>query len=331
MKERWAVGVDLGGTKLVVAGVDGGGEIRDSLRMPTKVEEGVPAVERDIVEAVRVLTERAGTPALGVGIGIAGQIDGQSGTVRFAPNLNWREVPLRADLEEALEMAVVVTNDVRAATWGEWLHGAGRGYDDLICLYVGTGIGGGIVSGGRMVSGCTNTAGEIGHLTVDIDGPPCTCGNRGCLEALAGGWAIARQAQEMIDRNPEAGRTLLAGAGGVREAVSAETVAIAAHGGDGLSLRLLDDAGRALTAGCVSLVNTFNPCMLILGGGVIDGLPEMIDTVRRGVAQNALAAATSSLRIVPAALGPSAGVVGAAGLVTRGFGADKEVLSGGRG
>ena len=153
MNGLWAVGVDLGGTKVEAARVEWGGKIVDSLRMATNVEGGPAAVERDIVEAAKLLMERAGTAPVGIGVGVAGQIEKQTGRVLFAPNLRWRGTPLRADLEEALEIVAVVTNDVRASTWGEWLYGAGKGWDDLICLYVGTGIGGGVVSGGRMAVG----------------------------------------------------------------------------------------------------------------------------------------------------------------------------------
>ena len=296
--------------------------------MATKAEAGPAAVERDIVEAARLLIERAGTPPVGIGVGVAGQVEKQTGRVLFAPNLRWRETPLAADLEEALEIVAVVVNDVRAIAWGEWLYGAGKGYDDLICLYVGTGIGGGVVSGGRMLSGRANSAGELGHIVIDMNGPPCTCGNKGCLEALAGGWAIAKQAQEMISRDPASGSMLLAAAGGVLEGVRAETVAACAHRGDALSLSLLDRVGRALSAGCVSLVNAFNPGRLILGGGVIDGLPELIDRARRGVMQDALATASAACEIVPGMLGPDAGVIGAASLAMRSHGGEVEGVRG---
>jgi glucokinase len=325
----WTVGVDVGATKLEVARVELGGKVVDSIRTPTKVEGGPAATERDIVEAARLLMERAGTAPFGIGVGVAGQIERKTGRVLFAPNLNWREVPLRADLEEALEMAAVVTNDVRAITWAEWLYGAGKGYEDVICLYVGTGIGGGVVSGGRVMAGRANSAGELGHIVIDMNGPPCTCGNRGCLEAFAGGWAIARQAREMIARDPEGGGMLLALVGGAAEAVTSETVAHCAHRGDALSLSVLDVVSRALTAGCVSLVNAFSPGRLVLGGGVIDGLPEMIDRVRRGVMQDALALPAASCEIVPGMLGPVAGVVGAASLAMRLFGGETEGPVGG--
>ncbi len=311
------MGVDLGGTKLEVACVDEHGEIRDALRMATNVHGGPAVIEADIERMSRDLWERAGSPPAGIGVGIPGQVDPQGGRVLFTPNLGWRDVPLRADLERLLGIPAVVTNDVRAITWGERLHGAGRGIDDLVCLYVGTGIGGGVVSAGRLLEGCTSVAGELGHMTIDLNGPPCTCGNRGCLEALAGGWAIARQAREMVKKDEWAGETILSMAGDSPETISAETVAKAASVGDPLAHSLLENVGRALIAGCVSLVNVFNPCRLILGGGVIDGVPELIDKVRSGVKQWALPAATIGLEVVPGLLGNRAGAIGAASLAMR--------------
>ena len=207
--------------------------------------------------------------------------------VRFAPNLKWREVALGDRLHQALDLPVVVANDVRAATWGEWLHGAGQGAEDLICLFIGTGIGGGVVSGGRMLSGCSNTAGELGHITVDMNGPRCTCGNRGCLEALAGGWAIARRAREAIQADPAAGKALLQAAGlkepVALEAIDTKVVAAAARAQDPMARLLVDEVARALIAGTVGLVNAFNPCRLILGGGVMQGLPELLDRIATGI------------------------------------------------
>jgi glucokinase len=311
MKGRWAAGIDVGGTKIEAAAVDAGGMAGSAIRTATDVAAGPKGVTAAIVEAVRALTDQAGTPPAGVGVGIAGQIDASTGSVRFAPNLGWHDVPLAAGIKAALGVAVIVTNDVRAAAFGEWRHGAGRGYDDLVCVYVGTGIGGGIVSGGRMLAGCANTAGEIGHIVVEADGPPCTCGGRGCLEALAGGWAIGKAARTAIEEGVEGSGSLLAAAGGAVERVSAEAVAKAAAAGDALALHLLEKAGRALAAGCVSLVNAFNPCRLILGGGVIDGVPGLIYRVRDGVSRYALPAAAASVEVVAADLGRVAGVVGA--------------------
>jgi glucokinase len=313
----WAIGVDLGGTKVEVAQVDAAGILRQRLRRPTDVKDGPSAVEAEIVEAVHDLRAKIGSSPTGVGVGVAGQVDGENGVVRFAPNLDWHNVPLQADLNEALDLPVVVTNDVRAATWGEWWHGAGQGCDDLVCLFLGTGIGGGIVSGGRMLSGCSNSAGELGHITVDLNGPPCHCGNRGCLEALAGGWAIARQAQEAVSAQPDVASALLEMSGGRPESITAKMVVQAAHRGDVLARHLVDRMTQALIAGAVSLVNAFNPCRLILGGGLIEGMPELIQQVDQGLQQRALAAAYAPLRVLPAQLHNDAGAVGAASMVMR--------------
>jgi glucokinase len=318
---NWTIGVDLGGTKVEAAAVDAGGAILRKIRRPTPVAGGPEAVTAEIVEMVSGL--RGAGPAvglLGVGLGVAGQIEADTGMVRFAPNLGWRDVPFKRNLAQALKLPVALTNDVRAATWGEWLHGAGQGCDDLICLFVGTGIGGGVVSGGRMLTGCSNTAGELGHTTVALGGPLCTCGRRGCLEALAGGWALAREARDAIQADPEGGRGLLEAAAALKqspatpEEVTAQAVARAAQNGDPLARRLVAAAAQALVAGCASLVNAFNPCRLILGGGVMEGLPELVARLARDVAREALQAATGSLQVLPARLHGEAGVIGAAAL-----------------
>jgi glucokinase len=323
-QEPWAIGVDLGGTKVEVAVVDAGGKILQRLKKPTNVAAGPDGIIAEIAGMVQQLRQ-AGPPfpLAGVGVGVAGQINASSGMVRFAPNLNWREVPFRDRLQTALALPVVVTNDVKAATWGEWRHGAGQGAEDLICLFIGTGIGGGVVSGGRMLEGCTNTAGELGHITTDLDGPPCTCGHRGCLEALAGGWAIARRAREAIRDAPAAGKAFFKAAGlkepVAPEDINAAVVAAAARAQDPLAQLLVDEVARALIAGTVSLVNAFNPCRLILGGGVMQGLPELLARIDAGIRGLALNAATEGLQVLPARLKGDAGVVGAATLAIRSF------------
>ena len=318
-QEPWAIGVDLGGTKVEVAVVNAGGKILQRLKQPTNVETGPERIMAAIAGMVQQLQDRGPkTPPAGVGVGVAGQINAATGLVRFAPNLNWREIPFRERLQTALTLPVVVTNDVRAATWGEWRHGAGQGVQDLICLFIGTGIGGGVVSGGRMLEGCTNTAGELGHITTDLNGPSCTCGHRGCLEALAGGWAIARRAREAIRDDPTAGKAFLQAAGlkepVAPEDVNAAVVAAAARAHDPLARRLVDEVARALIAGTVSLVNAFNPCRLILGGGVMAGLPELTGRIEAGIRGAALNASSEGLEVMGARLKGDAGVVGAATL-----------------
>jgi len=304
------LGVDLGGTKVAVGQVDAEGNITASHVYPTQVERGPDAVIADIVICVRTSLGEGARDAAALGIGVAGQVDPATGTVHFAPNLNWHEVPLGVELERRLGIPVVVINDVRAAAWGEWAHGAGQGVNDLVTLFVGTGVGGGIVSGSKMLVGCTNTAGELGHLTIVVGGRKCTCPNSGCLEAYVGGWAIAEQAREAVERDSAVGQRLVAIAGGLQE-INARTVTQAFREGDPLARRLVDEISRHLAAGMVGLVNAYNPCLFILGGGVVEGLPELAAMVEGPVRAHALESAVRGLRIARAALGNQAGVIGA--------------------
>ena len=311
--EVMTIGVDLGGTKVETALVDAAGRILVSRRQPTNPEKGPDAVVANIVADIKTCQVEAGKTAEGIGVGVAGQSD-RTGTLRFSPNLGWRNVSLKMKLEDALDIPVVINNDVRAATWGEWRHGAGQGVDDMVCLFIGTGIGGGVISGGQLLSGCSNTAGELGHMTIVAGGRRCHCPNRGCLEAYAGGWAIAERAQEAVNTNPQAAQRLVALAGDIQQ-ISAATVTQACSEGDSLACCLVEETAQYLAAGVVGIINTFNPCLLVLGGGVIQGRPEYVSEVERIVRENALPTAVADLRIVRAALGDKAGVIGAAALV----------------
>lgn len=272
------VGVDLGGSKVEAALVDRHGEIVGGSRRATGSERGPEGILADLVACLSEDCLPAATySVLGVGVGVAGQVDRETGTVLHAPNLKWDTLPLEERLEQAIHLPVFVFNDVQAATYGEWTCGVGRGVDDLVCLFIGTGIGGGVVSHGSLVRGCGGTAGELGHTTIDWRGPQCTCRNRGCLEAFAAGWAIARRAREHVAEHAAGARGLLALADGAIENVTAKTVAQAARDGDPLAERLVWETGEALGVGVASIANAFNPCLAILGGGVIDGMPQLVD------------------------------------------------------
>jgi glucokinase len=318
---EWAIGVDLGGTKIDVAQVDASGKVHARLRMPTDVKNGPGAVEMQILNAVNDLCGKNFTSApVGIGIGVAGQVESETGVVRFAPNLNWHDMPLLGNLKKALRISGVAINDVRAATWGEWLYGAGQNCRDMVCVFVGTGIGGGIVSGGQLLNGSSNTAGEIGHIIVDMNGPVCYCGNRGCLEAFAGGRAIGRRTREAITADPGSGEYLLKLSGGELNGITNKMVAEAARAGDALSMQIMDRMAEALIAGCASIVNSFNPSRLVLGGGVIEGFPELILRVEEGIKKRALPAAVAGLTVMPAQLKSDSGVVGAAAIAMQAFG-----------
>lgn len=304
------LGVDLGGTKVEAGLVDPQGHVVVSHRNPTHPDKGPDGVIADVLSCIDSCLAQAGKSAVGAGVGIAGQVTAD-GIVRLAPNLRWQDVPLRTRLEDALHIPVVVTNDVRAAAYGEWRHGAGVGSNDVVCIFVGTGIGGGVITAGRLLLGTGNAAGEVGHTTLIAGGRLCRCGNRGCLEAYAGGWAIAERAQEAVRRDADAGRALVALAGEV-ERVSAADVAGAFRNGDPLASRLARETVELLAAGVTGIVNAFNPELLILGGGVISGLPEWVDYIDSEVHARALPAAAEPLRVTKASLGGHAGMIGAA-------------------
>lgn len=301
-----AIGVDIGGTKVAVACVDRSGRILESRKFPTQREPQL------LIETlVKTIKEMSQSPSK-VGVGLAGQIVEKTGVVTFAPNLGWRDLPFQTLLQEALKVPVVIMNDVRAATWGEWKHGAGSGLNDLVCLFIGTGIGGGVVTGGELMRGASNCAGELGHMTIQIKGPLCTCGNHGCLEALAGGWALAMHAQLAVQTETRQGERLLELCGGQVENISARTIVEASLQGDPLSQQIVERAIEALTASCVGIVNAFNPARLILGGGLGSALPQLVERIQEGVQRSSLTAAKESLTIVQSQLKNEAGMVGAA-------------------
>ena len=312
--ESLTVGVDIGGTKMETALVDAQGNILASSRRPSGINLDPAMAIADITACVGELQAEASAASVAaVGLGVAGQIDSDNGIVRESPNLpKWSNVPIRHELERALSIPAFAINDVQAATWGEWQKGAGQGVLDLVCMFVGTGIGGGIVANGRMYTGATGSAGELGHTVVDYRGPSCRCGNWGCLEAHAGGWAIALRAQQAVATDPEAGKAMLALAQDDPEALTAATVSEAAHQGDPLAQRLVAEVGEALGAGVASVVNAFNPSLVIMGGSVIEGLPELMGMVKESVQRRALPSARDAVEVVKAQLGNHAVVVGAA-------------------
>jgi len=311
--QDWAIGVDLGATKIEVALINFQGFIKDRLRIPTEIHEGYNSVINRIASSIDKLRgQNPGIASSAIGVGVAGQVEKNTGLVSYAPNLEWHRVNIQEALSEKVNIPIVVCNDVRAATWGEWLYGAGKGCNHLVCVFVGTGIGGGIVSSGQMLEGFNNTAGEIGHITLDINGAQCHCGNRGCFEALASGWAIERDARMAVKEDRNAGKKLLEISGGETVNITAKAVADAALQSDPLSKLLINNITTALIAGSISIVNTLGPHRLIFGGGVIEGIPGLIGKIEKGVKKYALGTAASRLEVLPASLHEDSVVVGAA-------------------
>jgi glucokinase len=266
----------------------------------------------DVLDGIEVCLSKTGQKAKALGVGVAAQVD-RKGFVRNSQNLGWRNVPLKKMLEKQLDLPVAVINDVNAATLGEWQFGSGKGVNDLAVIFVGTGVGGGIITGGKLLSGCNNSGGELGHITIVSDGRKCHCPGKGCLEAYVGGWAIAERAQETVRTLSIEGKRLLTMAGSIQQ-VTAVTVSQAYREGDLLARLVVEETGRYLAAGVVSIVNAFNPCLVVLGGGVIEGIPKLIPMVDDLVQNSALETNVEKLKIVKAALGGNAGVIGAAAL-----------------
>jgi glucokinase len=293
--------------------IDESGHVLGKHRHPTAAKRGADAVLDRISRCVRECFSTDFARIAGMGIGVAGQVEPGTGSVQFAPNLEWTDVPVAARIRAALGIPVVVTNDVRAATRGEWVAGAGVGADDIVVLFVGTGVGGGVVSAGRLLTGASNTFGELGHVPVVVGGRRCRCGGIGCVEAYAGGWAIGERARELVASDPDAGAGILELAGST-DRITAETVTAAYRAGDSAARALVEDVGAHLGAAATGFVNGLNPRRLILGGGVVHGLPELAEWVEQTVRARALPAATAELEVRLAALGSAAPAIGAAAL-----------------
>jgi glucokinase len=262
---RFIIGVDLGGTNLVVGAVSVDGARQFGMQtVPTRAdlgESGVVARIATQVDAViqETLAATGGkrSDILGIGIGSPGPLDREKGVVIFTPNLGWRDVPLRDRVQDATQLTATLDNDANCATLGEWWLGAAQGAQHVVGLTIGTGIGGGLILDGKLFHGVSDVAGEIGHATIDSTGRRCKCGNYGCLEAYASGPAIAERAREALaGGEPSA---MPATVGGDLGRITAATVYAAATAGDGLALEVVRETARLLGAGVANLVNIFNP------------------------------------------------------------------------
>ena len=309
---RYIVGIDLGGTNIVVGTVaEDGAELIGLVSEPTLPEQGGDAVIARIVKLARASIAAApGKEIAGVGIGSPGPLDTKTGVVILTPNLGWVNMPLRDRVADSLKLPTVLDNDANCAIFGEWWRGAARGVDDVIGLTIGTGIGGGIVLGGKIYHGASDVAGEIGHMTIDANGRLCKCGNQGCLEAYASGPAIAARAVEGIEAGVET--SLPQYVAGDLSRITAQVVYEAAHDGDPYALDVVRDTAKLLGAGVASLVNIFNPSVVVICGGVTLAGDKLFGPLTTEVHRRAFKPAWEVCRILPGALTGTAGVYGAA-------------------
>ena len=316
MTRPLALGVDLGGTNARAALVDPASGAVVAVHKLAHSERTPGAVVATIAAAVREVAREAGVDPGGLGtagVGVAGQCLGSTGTVLNAPNLGWRDVPLGDPLRAALGLDVRVVNDLSAAAWGERRFGAARGVDDAVLVFVGSGIGSGLILGGRLHEGGRGVAGELGHIKVAARGTTprrCGCGEWGCLEAYAGGMNLAaRLRQEAAEGRADA---VLAAAGGDPARLSASTVEAAYVEGDPFARELWAEVGELIGTACANVVTLLNPLRLVLGGGVLLGCANLERIVRAHLVDRVLRAARRDLEVRRAELGDDAGVVGAA-------------------
>jgi glucokinase len=309
------IGVDIGGTKIASGVVDERGTVVEKVRRDTPAQN-TDAIEDAIIDAVQELRSRHDVTA--VGVGAAGFVDAKRSTVLFAPNLAWRDEPMRSDLETALGLTVVVENDANAAAWGEFCFGAGEDVDDLVLVTVGTGVGGGLVLDNALYRGAFGVAAEIGHMRVVPGGRRCTCGNLGCWEQYASGTALVRDAHEAVVSRPADASFLLDLAGGDVEAITGNMVTEAARAGDKLAVELLAEVGRWLGEGIASLAAVLDPAVVVIGGGVSEAGALVIDPAREAFRINLTARGfRPELELRLATLGNEAGLIGAADLARR--------------
>jgi len=309
------IGVDLGGTNLRAALVDPEtGAVSGRRSVPTEAHEGHEAVIERMGDLVAAVLAEAGqgVAVRAIGIGAPGTVDMARGVVRFLPNLpgQWRDVPLGARISARTGLPVQVLNDVRAITYGEWAFGAGRGVDNVVCYAIGTGIGGGLIIGGELHLGIDGTAGELGHTVVEPDGPPCSCGGRGCLELYTSGPAIEALAAKAVIHGHTTRIDRLVGHD--LNKITVEVVAQAAAGGDAVAGEIFERVGRYLGIAIGNALGTVSPERVILAGGVAQVGERLFDPIRRTLRERVHLVPVEKVEILPAALGGNAGLVGSA-------------------
>ena len=310
--------VDIGGSKILTALFSPAGKMLTNVIHPTLPDEGVSAViERLCRNMDKFLEENSlkSSQIVGIGIACAGGIDtGRGVVVTPSPNLpDWADVPLAKILHQRFGIDVFIVNDASAAALGEHRYGAGKGVKNLVLFTLGTGIGGGIIVGGKLYLGAVGGAGELGHMTVEANGPRCGCGNTGCLEMLASGRAIERDAVSRIRQGAKSSLSEMMK--GEMEKITAAQVGTAARNGDPLACDIIARAAYYLGIGMVNVVNIFNPEMVIIGGGMAELGDILLEPGRRMVAERAFSVSSRTVHIVTALLGNEAGVYGAAAFV----------------
>jgi glucokinase len=317
------LGVDLGGTKILAGVFNAKLELKGTTKLSTKADRGVEAVIERIARCIKEAVDECDlglSQVRGIGIGAPGAVDTDAGRVIFAPNLpGWKDVPLKKNLEKLLDVPVFLGNDCNVCTLGVFDQEYKAKPRDLIGIFIGTGIGGGLILNGDLYHGHNLTAGEIGHMVIEVNGPKCGCGNRGCFEALASRTAIFREIQAAVKDGQETMLTDMLGkdlsdmrSGDLRKAI---------RRGDKLATKVVESAAEFAGIGVANLINVLNPEIVVVGGGVIEALAdEMMPTLIKAAKEHVMPGTMSGIEIKASKLGDNAGITGAAVLARRGTG-----------
>jgi glucokinase len=316
------IGVDLGGTKILAGVFDDKMQLLSSSKLSTKALRGYDSVVERISRCVRDAADEGDfslKQVRGIGIGAPGSIRPETGEVIFAPNLKWRDVPLKRDLEKYLGIPVFVENDCTVCTIGVHRVEFGGKPRNLIGIFLGTGIGGGLILNGELYSGSNRTAGEVGHMVLQVGGARCGCGNRGCFEALASRSAIFRRLEQEAKDGAKTLLTDFVKEGGRISELKSGDLKKALRRGDKLVERVIEDAAEYTGIAVANLMNVFNPELVVLGGGVMDALEDqMLAIIIETARDYAMPGTTKNVDIVASKLGDNAGITGAAVLARQG-------------
>jgi len=319
LEKKYSIGVDLGGTNIVSAIVNYQGKMVSRLKVPTLAERGKEATIKKIIETIQeniIQSAIAFNDIIGIGIGAPGPLDIKRGVINFAPNLpGWRDVPLKKILEDEFNMKVVLENDANAAAWGERCFGAGQGVNNLVCFTLGTGIGGGIIIGGKIYHGSNYGAAELGHMTVNKDGPRCNCGNYGCLEAYSSATGIKNRIKSRIKEGIKSDFLNFNSDDELLDSIRLKSIFETARKGDKLTKDIVEEAISYLGIAIANITNILNPAMVVLVGGITNEGDKLLIPLKEEVKKRAFYSNYKSLKIVIGELGGNAGVLGAAALL----------------
>lgn len=318
--KKYSIGIDLGGTKILLALVDKfSGEVVLSVKKKTRKEKGPEKIMSKMIDGIEELLEDSGAcidEISSIGVGAAGQIDREHGILIGAPNLDCFDLNIKQQIQSHFDIPVYVGNDVEIAALGEMKFGAATGCDDFVCVFVGTGVGSAIVKNGKIIHGATGTAGEIGHIIVDLNGRPCNCGAHGCLEAYASRSAIEKRIEGALRKGRHSAILDYMESG---KPITSSMIEKSIEREDELVTQCVTEASEYLSGGIASIINFINPKLIVLGGGLIEAVDFFYRNTIKKARSKSLPVPATKIEFKKAALGDFSGVIGAAFLEERDY------------